>query len=193
MSSIIKEVYLEILTIKYYIPSKFIEESFQKYREYADSQKLRGQQNLNGKVFEFLLSVILFREGILPLFFQAKILFVPNVIFDFVLYSKKSGPLVLSAKTSLRERYKQADLEGMILRQVHRKARIYLITLDPDESKSVLRKISNEEILGIDEVVVATTKEFDNLIGQLKEEDFYLPQKMNVISSSKILRNRSNE
>ena len=78
-------------------------------------------------------------------------LFVPNINFDFLLYSREYGPVVLSAKTSLRERYKQADLEGMMLRQVHRNAKTYLITLNSDEAKSVNSKISNGQVLGIEE------------------------------------------
>jgi len=40
----------------------------------------------------------------------------------------------LTIKTSLRERYKQADLEGLALKQVYRKSKTYLITLSGQES-----------------------------------------------------------
>lgn len=66
--------------------------------------------NLNGKVFEYCLVAILINKGILPIYVEAKAAFVPNVNFDLLLYSKEC-PIVISAKTSLRERYKQAILK----------------------------------------------------------------------------------
>ena len=107
--------------------------------------------------------------------------------FDFVLFSKNSGPVVISAKTTLRERYKQADLEGMMLRQVHRKSKSYLVTLSEQEAKSVNRKIDRGEVLGLDKVVLATNKSFDTLIDSLKRDEFYLPEKIDVVTSSKII------
>ena len=83
--------------------------------------------------------------------------FIPNIEFDFVAYSKEIGPIVLSAKTSLRERYKQADLEGMMMRQVHRRAKSYLLTLDKDEAMNVNSKIQEGKVLG-DSMYVALSQ-----------------------------------
>ena len=147
--------------------------------------------SMNGAVFEGLLATILFRSGILPLFVQAKLSFVPNVDFDFVAYSKEFGPVILSAKTSLRERYKQADLEGMMLRQVHRKSKSYLITLNEKEAASVNQKIEKGLVLGLDKVVVATDKAFNNLMEDLKLLNFYRPDKIDVLTSSRMITNQS--
>lgn len=144
-------------------------------------------QNLNGKVFEGLIASTLFRFKLVPIYVQARLAFVPNVDFDFILYSKEYGPIVLSAKTSLRERYKQADLEGMMLRQVHRNAKTYLITLDENEAKSVNNKIKNGQVLGLDEVITATSSEFDDLIEYLRTLDYLKPEKVEVISGHRII------
>ena len=142
---------------------------------------------MNGAVFEGLLATILYRSGVLPLFVQAKLSFVPNVDFDFVAYSKEFGPVILSAKTSLRERYKQADLEGMMLRQVHRKSKSYLITLNEKEAAGVNTKIETGLVLGLDKVVVATDKSFDELINELQALNFYRPEKIEVLTSSRVI------
>ena len=42
-----------------------------------------------------------------------------------------------------RERYKQADLEAIALKYVHRKALSYLVTLEANEAKSVKAKIKS--------------------------------------------------
>ena len=71
-------------------------------------------------------------------------------------------------KTSLRERYKQADLESIALKYVHRKALSYLITLDEKEANGVKNKIVSGDVIGLDNVIVATNPEFDELILELK-------------------------
>ena len=149
-----------------------------------------GKPVTNGNVFEGLLATILYLNKILPLYQQAKLAFVPNVEFDFVAYSIEFGPIVLSAKTSLRERYKQADLEGMMLRQVHRKAKSFLITLNVEEAKSVNQKIGDGKVLGLDRVVVATNSEFDELLEELKTYSYEEPKPEPIIVSpmSKVIK-----
>lgn len=133
---------------------------------------------INGKVFEAALALVLVRCGLEPLFTQAKLAFIPNVEFDFVLYSDDCGPIVLSAKTSLRERYKQSDLEGMMLRQVHRKSQSYLLTMDQKEAPRVVAKLEDGTILGIDEVVLTNSEKFDDLIQNLRRHNFIIPDKV---------------
>ncbi|MDE7137830.1 MAG: hypothetical protein K2O29_05155 [Ruminococcus sp.] len=44
---------------------------------------------------------------------------MPNVDFDIILYTQEQYPIALSLKTSVRERYKQADLEGVALKNMY--------------------------------------------------------------------------
>jgi len=144
-------------------------------------------RSLNGKVFEGLLATILYRSGIFPIYVEATLSFVPNVEFDFLAYCKECGPVILSAKTSLRERYKQADLEGMMVRQVHRKAKSYLITLDKAAAKLVNEKILTGQVLGLDDVVVADDKKFDSLIEEISQLNFYTPERIEVLTSKRLI------
>ena len=146
-----------------------------------------GQVSMNGNVFEGLLATILYREGITPIYIQAQLAFVPNVNFDFVVYTEEVGPIVLSAKTSLRERYKQADLEGMMLRQVHRRSECYLITLNESEAKLLHKKINNGQVLGINEVYIADKEGFNDLIDHLKSFTLCQPGKIDIITSKRII------
>lgn len=150
--------------VTYGSPSEYIRGFWKKYIERFGE----GDRNRNGKVFEYLLTTLLLRERLYPLYLGAQVTFVPNVIYDLLLYSNEKGPIVLSAKTTLRERYKQADLEAFALKNVHRNSLALLITLDNSEAERLSRKIEQGEVLGLDKVVVATTSDMHNLIKELK-------------------------
>lgn len=142
-------------------------EAYQTYRrDYPDNP------NINGQVFEYLVCEVLAREGITPFYRQAKFERVPNAIYDVVCYDP-ARPVVLTMKASLRERYKQADLEGLALRQVYRGAENHLITLPVDEARRVQTKIEGGEVAGLDSCRVASAAEFTDLIGELKRRKFH--------------------
>jgi hypothetical protein len=102
-------------------------------------------------------------------------------------YTAERGPICVSAKTSLRERYKQADLEAIALKYVHRKALSFLVTLEENEAKSVKAKIKSGDVIGLDNVVVATSIEFNELIKELKSYKFSKPPTVKVIESNQII------
>ena len=142
--------------------------------------------SLNGKFFELIIETLLYREGILPFYIQAKAAFVPNAFFDVLLYAK-SEPVSLSIKTSLRERYKQADLEAVSLKYVHRKAKCYLLTLEKNEANSVANKIENNEVLGLDGMVYCLSNEIDKLIYYLKNRSFTKSNTISVVTEGQLI------
>lgn len=128
-----------------------------------------SNRSVNGKVFEGLILESLYREGILPVYYQASVIFIPSVNYDILLYHPTT-PAILSCKTSLRERWKQADLEGWALKQVYRGARSFLLTMDNEEGNRVQRKVADSQAVGLNECVVVQGKgdRFDLLLEQLK-------------------------
>lgn len=177
-----EELFPDFMTIKYSKPSEYVNQLWSKYENQIDRNS-----NLNGKMFEYILASLCVREGLLPLYMSAKVAFVPNVVYDLMFYTKELGPVCLSVKTSLRERYKQADLESIALKYVHRKALSYLITLDKREAKSVKSKIKSGDVIGLDDVIVANEPEFDDLIIKLKALVFSEPPTVRVIESTQII------
>ena len=173
------------VSAKYATSSAFMSATWAAYQSIASS---KHSKVLNGKVFEALVATALLKAGVRPLFAEANITFIPNVRFDLVLYSQNHGPVVLSLKTSLRERYKQADLEGMFLRNVHRKALSYLITTDADECNNVNNKIKTGDVLGIDKCVLATDPAFDALVKELVSIKLIDPPVVPVLKSSRIIK-----
>ena len=147
--------------------------------------------SINGAVFELIIASLFIKENIIPLNFQAKVAFVPNCIYDMLVYCKECGPIGISAKTSLRERYKQADLEAIALKYVHRKAENYLLTLDKNEAKGVSDKIKSGDVLGINAVYVANEPEFDDLIEYLKGKELVTPGKVEIVTATTTITKES--
>lgn len=179
--SIFERLFPYFMDFEYEKPSEYITHFWNKYESLDERNS-----NLNGKMFEYILASLCIRENILPLYLSAKVAFVPNVIYDLMFYTKERGPICWSVKTSLRERYKQADLESIALKYVHRKALSYLITLS-DEAISVKEKIKSGDVIGLDNVVIATTPEFDELVATLKTFQFDEPPTVKVIESTQVV------
>lgn len=165
-------------------PRKFMQESWSAVEAILKKKK---SNSLNGKVFESHVAILAYKKGLNPLYIQADIAFVPNVKFDLVVYSEEFGPIVLSVKTSLRERYKQVDLEGWVLKQVHRQAKTYLITADEETAKTVNQKIAQGEVMGIEQVVFAFGKDMNDLIFELKQLKLGSPGTADIMTASKVL------
>lgn len=157
------------------LPSRFVSEAWGNYKG-----KFPENPSVNGRIFEYIICESLVLYGIQPFYYQAKFHHVPNCAFDIVLYNERH-PVVLSAKTSLRERYKQSDLEGMALKQVFRRARSCLITMNGQEADSVKQKISRADISGLDEVIIADSEDYDSFMTNLKEKHFYKAEEIQPI------------
>lgn len=177
------------------IPSIYVKKLWERYKEMTIEENMSSQKirTLNGNIFEAIITTALVKENITPIYTQANLTFVPNVSFDIVVFPKLStgevdvsAPIVLSLKTSLRERYKQADLEGLALKDVYKRGISYLINMDTEsEIENSNRKISNRDVRGIDGFINATSSEFDELVKKLKENNVSAPPPIQVISSAK--------
>lgn len=168
-------------------PSEYVNYCWRKY----ERSGVPRNNSLNGTIFELIIASLFVKERILPLHLQANVAFVPNVNFDAVLYTAESGPIGLSLKTSLRERYKQADLEAVALKYVHRKAENYLLTMDADEAETVSGKISDGAVLGLDKAILATSPSFDEFIELLKTRTFISPGQVEIITASRVITEES--
>lgn len=161
-------------------PSEYVKFCWKQY----ENSEIERNNALNGTIFEIIIATLFVKENIVPLHLQAQVAFVPNVNFDAILYTNETGPIGLSLKTSLRERYKQADLEAIALKYVHRKAENYLLTMDINEANSVSDKIKNGDVLGLNQAILATSEEFDDFIDKLKKRTFISPGSIEIIKAS---------
>ena len=121
-----------------------------------------------GSAFEFLIAFTLLRENISPFYYQVEFSSIAWAEFDLLIYTKEIGPIVFSCKTSLRERWKQAEFEAQLLKRDFPKSRSFLITMDPNESV-VANKIKNGPKLGLEKVMRPNQPSFDRLMQEIKE------------------------
>jgi hypothetical protein len=180
--AIFNSLFPDFSKVEYKNPSGYVSLYWDAYLHHEDTNS-----NLNGKIFEYILATLCIRENILPFYLSAKVAFVPNVTYDLMFHTEERGPICLSAKTSLRERYKQADLEAIVLKNVHRKALSFLITMEADEARSVKAKIKSGHVIGLNDVLVATTNEFDDFLSELKRFKFSDPPMVRVIESNQVI------
>lgn len=126
-----------------------------------------GSANWNGFLFEALIHRLLLESGINEkcILVNAKLALIEDTKYDIVLCgqkmrSNKQFPICLSLKTSLRERYKQAEREGMIAKQVHRGSFTALLTM---EDKIL------ETLYGLDRVVGCNnSSQLADLVSEIK-------------------------
>lgn len=151
--------------------------------EYQD--KYKEDNSVNGAVFEEILGYVLTIKGCTPFYMQAKVAYVPNVNYDFVLFDLEKGPISISAKTSLRERWKQADLEAVALKYVHRNALSYAISLNQSEVKA--RKQRLNDCMGLNDFILADSDNFDELIADIQKRKLELAGTIEVVRSHTVI------
>lgn len=191
-SSIFENLFPNFFDIRYKKPSEYVNIIWSAYEAFRKSETPKEKErdnnrNVNGKIFEFILSTLLIRENIYPIFLNARVAFVPNINYDIMLYSEERGPICLSAKTSFRERYKQADLEAIALKYVHRKSLSFLVTLGESDANDVSAKIKKGDVIGLDQVIYAKSDTMNLLISDLKKYKFLDSPMKKVIDSNQIV------
>ncbi|MCR5730544.1 MAG: hypothetical protein K6G20_09355, partial [Ruminococcus sp.] len=142
---------------------------------------------LRNIIFRKIVTTCLYRENILPMFLKSQATSISDIIFDIMLYSDiNHSPISITTSLNLRERYKQADLEAVALKYVHHNAENYLISFDSNEADTVKQNMKTGSLLGIDRIIAADTKEFDELIAELKNRRFINPGNVPIITGTLI-------
>lgn len=172
----------DLFAVKYVSPSKYVNDIWSKI------QASDMSANMNGVAFELVLACVLILEDLHPFYMSAEVQFVPNARFDLMFYTHEIGPIVLSAKTSLRERYKQADLESLALRAVYRRSKTFLVTLNENEARGVQSKINSGDVTSLDRCVVATKPEFDDLIDELRSYKMIQAPVVPIVDKGRLIK-----
>lgn len=186
---IFEDLFPSFMDVEYNLPNEYIATYWNAYLAIRDERLENDQQkrSVNGKIFEYIIATLLIRENIFPIYLNAKVAFVPNINYDLLIYSTDKGPICLSAKTSFRERYKQADLESIALKYVHRRSQCYLITLSQDDATMVNTKQKAGDVIGLDKAVSATHIDFNLLIDNLKDLNLVVAPSIDVIKTNQIV------
>lgn len=138
---------------------------------WSEYEKGTTTNNMNGHILEYSICEIFKQYNVGVLYFQCTFWGMPHDRFDIGGWTKQQYPIIISCKTSLRERWKQADMEGRLLKGIFPKAQSYLITNNPIEAKTQRKRIKDGTSQGIDGVYVAHEEDFDEFIKYLQGMD----------------------
>lgn len=156
-------------------PSQFIDKCWTYYKD-----NYPNNNSLNGNIFENLIIVSLAKSGIENIYYQTELNFVPSAIFDVFLFNEEA-PVAISIKTTLRERWKQADLEALAIKQVHKQSLCYVLTVSNKEVAT--RRKNDKTYNGLDGFVLANTNEFDDFINNLKQQNYTIAGSIPIIKT----------
>jgi len=125
------------------IPSRFMESAYAKLST--------GMARHNGKLFEGLFLAILGRAGIAHVILDAEYGCLPYSTIDVAIYYEKKVPVLISLKSSLRERWKQSDLEFSRIKSLNPGAICAIATLE--DAGMPLRLLGENRLLGSDFII----------------------------------------
>lgn len=168
ISKIFETTLNDAFYINYNKPSEYLEIMWNKYVLYKSNRNVNNNQP--GKVFEKLIEILLRREGIVPFSIDRAVDDVPLVKPDILLITIQNSFIFISLKTSLRERWKQADWESIIFKRVHKTSKCYLVTLEYKECESLKKKINNNLLHGgLDKAFYGLSEDLDDLFLLIKK------------------------
>ena len=129
------------------------------FESYQAQKKVNN--NVPGRIFEIIIGFILDYENIEIKSHDEAINGVDFAKPDFVI---KKGDAFISCKTSLRERWKQADWESIKYKKKFPNAKCYLITNNYLEFKNLKKHMPKIEI---DEIFYADSSDIIKMINKL--------------------------
>lgn len=173
---ITKDLFNTLPIDKHLTASEFINKYWNLYQT-----RYKSNNSMNGTIFENLVIIALGRAGIKNIYFQTELTYVPSAIFDIFLYHPE-GSYALSIKTTLRERWKQADLEALAIKQVHKDVKCFVVTLSEGEVRT--RRRNDSLYAGLDGFVIANSSEFDFLVSELVTKEFQVAGKIPIVKTN---------
>jgi hypothetical protein len=147
-----------------FLPSRFMAAALEELAKQigALEESDNSEKSLRGHAFQRLVVESLRLSGIDPIYTETYVTFVPVARFDIIIPTREQGIVNLSVKTTMRERWKQAEFEGVALKRVHRRSRVYVVNYDERETKARRKRINECE--AIDDFILCQSAGFDLLI-----------------------------
>jgi len=165
----------EFKNFKYKNPLDFFRHFWTKYEKFKKKYKKKKNKEINnsynGDALEIILAFLFTMEKIQIEKMDEEV-DVKYVKPDFILIGKDNEKFFISAKVSIRERWKQADWEAIKYKEKHPNDNCILIMNDKSEYPSLKNKL---KFLTLDKVCLANSNNINELINQIKNKS--LPAK----------------
>lgn len=155
--------------------------------EYLDKNQhnSQSQKAIRGKINEYLILLYLKNKGITNLYPQSYLFFIPDIKFDLVLFTKTKRIIAFNFKTCLRDRYKQAIVEGQQLKKLDTRFEFYLLTNNTTETQRLNKKIHQGKIPGINQVIDCFSPQANIFLKTLLNNQFLPFSDINMIKNKK--------
>ena len=158
----------ELRQFKYKNVNEYLDFFWKKYCKKRDSLESsnRNFNSTNGKIFETIFAFLLDRERKVILSMDEDVKGVKGVKPDFIVKGKNKKTVFFSLKTSLRERWKQADWEAIKYKEKYKNSFCYVLMRDNEvnEFTRLNRMVNDLELnLKIDGVFMINSIELNDL------------------------------
>ncbi|XXP77322.1 MAG: hypothetical protein AB3N34_00010 [Lettuce witches'-broom phytoplasma] len=155
----------------------------QQLNHYFNQNNINSQTQkvIRGKINEYLILLYLRRQGITHLYPQASLFFIPDNKFDLVLFTQKKRIIAFSFKTCLRDRYRQAIIEGQQLKKLDTRFEYYLLTNNEPETQRLNHKIKQGKVQGINQVINLFSPSANHFFQNLLTNEFIPFVNINII------------
>ena len=139
---------------------------YEKYKSQFKQINNRDINNTyNGQAFSIIITYLITREGI-EIFAMDEDIGVPFVKPDIVIKKQDKQMIFLSLKTSLRERWKQADWEAIKFKKKYKGAFCYLLSNNFSEIKNIKK---NLHWLDLDNIYNTSEVDLNHLFNEIKK------------------------
>ncbi|ABC65338.1 conserved hypothetical protein [Aster yellows witches'-broom phytoplasma AYWB] len=177
--------------LKYFFNKDTFNLSINKYMQTNDQQlnhyfnqnntNSQSQKVIRGKINEYLILLYFQNKGIINLYPQAYLFFIPDIRFDLVLFTETKRIMAFNFKTCLRDRYKQAMVEGQQLKKLDTRFEFYLLTNNETETQRLNNKINQGKVQGINQVINLFSNSANNFLQNLITNKFIPFSNINII------------
>ena len=126
----------------------------------------------SGDVFELLVAALLYHCGTGDFYRHATLKYLHHTDFDFLLWDQNDGaPMVIQCTSTLRERFRLADLEAFRVKHFFPNAKTFLLTMDYRDTA----RLSNYEFDSLDGLIYAGDAALDDLFAYVSTRRFTEP------------------
>lgn len=166
---------------------KYMKTNYQQLNHYFNQNNINSQSQkvIRGKINEYLILLYFQNQGIIHLYPQVYLFFIPDIKFDLVLFTKNKRIIAFNFKTCLRDRYKQAMVEGQQLKKLDTRFEFYLLTNNEPETQRLNHKINQGKVQGINQVINLFSNSANNFLQNLITRQFIPFSNINIIKKEK--------
>jgi hypothetical protein len=126
-------------------------------------EKAKQRRVASGALFELIVSACLYDAKVSTFYRHASLECCPKLESDLLVWSQYGEPWCIQLTSTLRERYKLADLQAFRMKSSYPNAVVFLLTMDQFDTA----KRARTDFESLDELIYCGNESFDLLMERL--------------------------